>query len=584
MEEESLTGKRKSEERRDNSNPKAIKSENLSTTSDIFSNVVKDVSSFIPSFSSSTTEPITDYPTIDLDGYIFQLWYKGLFSQFRDRDLIRIRSINKSNNTLVKDFICYRSQSELGLWRLASQQTINDPKAALTFDKFQYSVSTIYPDVDKTPLSPYDMQNKEYYYYGDYVQTTVLCIPLQCFINENFKILPLLDDSTNLNIFVEYETSHGGNTNIVKIVNIGGRNYNMTSPLSEVNNEYSGNMYLKHSTSQKKGPTSYNIPPREILSMDRQKSIPEFEKINRKYNTIDLSFDTNKFDEFKNYIREVITDRFEYIGIDEYCDCDFVFEGSLKFDGKFKMIEIKNNENGEKFYLYFAEGKLSSLSGSSSFESNIQELCKIEKAYAPITLVPEDGNTCNSYGLYSKYVAAGRLIGKLFDYNINVKLPNPIQCSNKYSFSGINYGEIFPFNQINKEPELLTQPETETQPLEDTQPEATQPLEDTQPEATQPLEDTQPEETQPLEDTQPEATQPLNETQTQEVLTQEVPIKEGSTEEVSTQEYKGGKRRRSGKKTKKHSKRYSKKKINKRTSRRRTLKRHRRKLHRSRRR
>ena len=138
-------------------------------------------------------------------------------------------------------------------------------------------------------------------------------------------------------------------------------------------------------------------------------------------------------------------------------------------------------------------------------------------------------------------------LGKLFDYNINVQLSNPLQCSKNYSFAGMNYGELFPFNKIN--PEMATQPEEE----------ATQPEE----EATQPLDEIA---------TIPEDIKPLNKT---------IPL-----DEPPTEAFKGGKRRKSRKKTKRHTRhrRNSKKKINKRTSRRRTLKRHRRKLHRSHRR
>jgi hypothetical protein len=569
MEQESVTGKRKSEELVDDSNPKAIKSENPSTTSDFFSNIVKDVTSVVPSFSSSAPESIQrssiaekepssissfaqSYPSIDYNGYRFQLWYKAIFSEFKDREMVRIRSITLENPSIFKDFFCYRSQSELGIWRLTSQALPlpGDPNYASRFDKFQYPASITYPD--GTRLSEEELRKKEYYYYGDYVQTSVIFIPLQCFINANIGSIPILDETDNPNIFADYESAHSGNVQIVTDVSVNNKKHKNPSPLSIVNNEPDTRIQLSHSYQEPKNInsnpviTEYPAPPQEILSRERQQSYPFFENLNRKFNTI-TKFNDKKLAEFKNYMA-TFEMNFDYENVETLCDWKFKFENCIEFNGVMKKIQIKNKHDRNIFYIYCVEGHLCPLGSSSKFTSNIQQVCQINIVYAPVTLVPQDGDTCNIYGLYSKYVSAGRLIGKLFDYNINVQLSNPLQCSKNYSFAGMNYGELFPFNKIN--PEMLTQPEEE----------ATQPLDEI---ATQPLDEIA---------TIPEDIKPLNKT---------IPL-----DEPPTEAFKGGKRRKSRKKTKRHTRhrRNSKKKINKYNSRRRTLKRHRRKLHRSHRR
>lgn len=557
---ETITGKRKGRDPDESANKIQATESETQPSSNIFSTILNNASSLLPSLETSIQEPTsetkqssssfsTDYPTIEFDGYIFQLWYKAIFSEFKDREMVRIRSITIEDPSLFKDFFCYRSQSELGMWRLTSQALPlpGDPNYASRFDKFQYPASLIYPD--GTPLSEEELRKKEYYYYGDYVQTSVIFIPLQCFINANIGVIPVLNEKDNANVFEDYERLHSGNVQIVTDVNVNGKLHKNPSPLSIVNNEPVTNIVLSHSyedpknTKSKPVITEYPAPPQQILSRERQQSYPFFETLNRKFNTI-TKFNDKKLIDFKKYM-EPFERYFSYVNVETLCEWKFKFENCIEFNGVMKKIQIRNNENDNIFYLYCVEGNLCPLDSSSRFKSNIQQVCQINTVYAPVTLVPKDGNTCNIYGLYSKYVSAGRLIGKLFDYNINVQLSNPLQCSKNYSFAGMNYGELFPFNKIN--PEMATQPEEE----------ATQPEE----EATQPLDEIA---------TIPEDIKPLNNT---------IPL-----DEITTEEYKGGKRRRSGKKTKRHSKRYSKKKINKRSSRKRTLKRHKRKNHRSRRR
>ena len=97
--------------------------------------------------------------------------------------------------------------------------------------------------------------------------------------------------------------------------------------------------------------------------------------------------------------------------------------------------------------------------------------------YMPITLIPAY-SVCNKYGVYSGYISAGLYMCKLFEYNNQCspqEYANKV-CTDTYTFLGERYPVLFPYAEIeesiHKPPppqEIATQPdeETATQPLEE---------------------------------------------------------------------------------------------------------------------
>lgn len=69
--------------------------------------------------------------------------------------------------------------------------------------------------------------------------------------------------------------------------------------------------------------------------------------------------------------------------------------------------------------------------------------------YMPIALIPRYSG-CNKYGVYSRYIPAGIYVCKLFEYNTqcSVEELRNNSCSNPYVFIGDRYSTLFPYAEI----------------------------------------------------------------------------------------------------------------------------------------
>lgn len=392
---------------------------------------------------------------IILGDYMYEVWYRAIFKSNKDRDLVRIRSvcINSNDETDEGDerhFMCYRSSSELGVWRLAS----GNPDAfrqGNIYDKFQFPVANTFPNGTRTMLAngiDYTLNPEDEFYYGDYVQTTVIFIPLQCFITDVFDSLEIYSDvpmDPGYPLIAEYEIQfENGLDDIITFKN----GYYFVNELSQINDTKITPPPILFKLGNPVRTYRYTPRPVEILSMEREiHAYPEFETLNRRYNSIRKDFtDTEEFKKDTSKLMNI----YRYICTQDFCNWSFVFEDSISFSGKVHKLELINKETNKKLFLYFIRGELAQCYTKVQLKycPNISEVCSNNPdAFAPLTLIPEEGDVPNCYGLYKHYIPCGRLVGKVFDYDRNVMLPRKLQCSPTYTYSGLEYNTIFPYNR-----------------------------------------------------------------------------------------------------------------------------------------
>jgi len=398
--------------------------------------------------------------------YEFHILYRAVFNHFPSRDIVRIRSIHIDSKK-IKDFMCYRSKSELGVWRLAS---MNSNK---TFDKYDFGGSTIFPNGQ--PIDNIMEIDESLFFYGDYVQTTCIYIPLQCFINSVFDKLLICSDIPNQQycLIQDYETFIKSNGRIIISYNNG--YYYYPNSVHNVNSDITQDVILNHRYTYsenviEENEENYGPYSTEILSLTRENhTYNDFEKLNRLYNSVG-NLDTNMLENFKNDVNK-LSETYEYLCTDKYCDWNFNFEDVIDYHGIIYKTQIKHKTSGELFILYYINGKMNNCYREKITESliskgrdidviercidkrienNITKLCDSnEDVYSPLTFIPINGDYCNSYGLYSQYIPCGRLVGKIFDYEHQIYLEDKIMCTNDYAFSGIYYNELFPFKEAS---------------------------------------------------------------------------------------------------------------------------------------
>ncbi len=108
--------------------------------------------------------------TIKIDGINFELLYRGKIDKNSEYNLVKIKSTNDSKSS---EFICYNSNSELGLWRLGVK---NKDSSNRSWCKSDFEVGKFEDTLSKD---------------GDYVSSTLIHMNLQKFIQENWDKLEI---------------------------------------------------------------------------------------------------------------------------------------------------------------------------------------------------------------------------------------------------------------------------------------------------------------------------------------------------------------------------------------------------------
>ena len=294
--------------------------------------------------------------------------------------LVQIQSVDEKINV----FYVYPSNSELGVWRLCSYR-----------DDYIYKGNTITSD--------------DYTY--DYVQSTLIHLQLQLYINEHIYSLPL----EQMPIYPDY-------TLYKDIISSPSRQIHLSPFIDFQNIIQCGELNSPHESNIRK--MFGNIP----------------------------NYPSTLIAAFANQLEEQYSIDFSSITIEgPYSN---MFQYVIQIEGVVKSIILFNRDQKVKLYfleLQFIEKIDPRINDklTPEMKTNIHTLCAIPVHFMPFLLTLPDA-TCNEFGLYTTYIPCGSFICKLFDYSSE----KFVQCSKQemvcgqvtplYSYIGSRYN-IFPF-------------------------------------------------------------------------------------------------------------------------------------------
>jgi hypothetical protein len=283
--------------------------------------------------------------------------------------------ISSEINTHTIQFKVYPSTSELGLWRLC----LNTKNS----NRYKYKGN-------------HELKN-------DYIQTTLIHLDLQKFINDNLHKLPLRK------IFVMAPC------------------YEKIDTIKEIIDDQS-RIIWNH-------PPFNNYYDKQCGLITNPKTIKDFsEEFKREYD-IDLNSITVIIPNYSNIFEEI----FQIIGD--------IF--SIQLNRKTPNIDYNETNS---IILYYFKSKINKLQ-SNEYEEQINNICSLDTHIMPFLITPID-TQCNVLGLYTKYISTGAFICKLFDYSSDTTKQCTDEenswgkCTRKYSYIGLRYQNIFPFNEI----------------------------------------------------------------------------------------------------------------------------------------
>jgi hypothetical protein len=338
--------------------------------------------------------------SINIDGIVFTLIEKTELSN--EYIVVRIQSLNPTTREILADFWVYRSNSELGFWRLCSS-------------------------VSDNPKQMYKGDPDEFNY--DYIQTTFIHLSLQFFINARFEMIPS-----------------------IPYFNTQGINYTeQNKKLADKDLILSHNLYPHYDKKEKKiFVLSKTLIPEykeivddnnRIIEEDPFKILYDISKCGEELNEPSLNQFSNSFQEQYTVESDLPVQGGRY---------NYEFEEVVNVAGQINCITLKRNiPNAGKtnnIELYYLDAHLCSLQNTGEFIKNIEYVCTEDKHIMPFLLIPV-GAVVNILGLYSKYIISGAYICKLFDYAVQCSPDenSERQCTINYTHIGYRYNNLFPF-------------------------------------------------------------------------------------------------------------------------------------------
>jgi hypothetical protein len=322
-------------------------------------------------------------------------------------------------------FWVYSSQSELGMWRLC--YTYRRPDRRLQYDK----LTNIPGNLKGT---------------GDYVQTTLIHIELQHFINENIGRLVFyngpsgvfygrLTKTTTPYDFPYFDSADGPT---IRCPVFNNEKYKGVNPLGREIKSPGNVAPFGYMTRDSK--TICGLPFTDNIKAALLKFSDSFSNSYR----IELSTNTLIYENYTASVIDTDLSQKQFIG-DIY---SVNLTTSKKVSEDFKQIKI----------IYFRTRTINGF--DVEFTKNY---------YMTITILPSRA-VCNKYGLYSQYIFAGMYVCKLLEYKVQC-LPEEVAgnpCTGTYVFVGDRYQNIngdylFPYNIIQSvlSPPPPTPPEEE---------------------------------------------------------------------------------------------------------------------------
>ena len=366
-------------------------------------------------------------------------------------------------------FWVYPSQSELGMWRLCYAYTLN-PGHML--DKLTH-----------IPGNPPET--------GDYVQTTLIHIELQKFINENEHEIvvynvpggALYDQITRTRNPYRLPYLHFANGDVItcpvfdlvidadanpvnREIKIDIAPFNIMNPVDIKTKPKlkCGAQFPKYKLN-KEEMESNKTEEQKKLVIERETEILQ-EKRRKFLQATLISFSASLYEHYDIYENEIIYPNYSSSIIDTDLSVNTVI-GTI-YSVTLKAKEIKRESLPEEL----REIKIIYLrtTGFIGFERYPPPKLNY---YMTITMIPSSA-VCNKYGLYSRYIYAGTYICKLVDYKVQCTLNEAKEksCTDTYSFIGDRYDtQLFPYVQIQ---EILSPQEPqESTPRFDATPETT---------------------------------------------------------------------------------------------------------------
>lgn len=346
--------------------------------------------------------------SIVIDNIKFTLLQK---SDYKDRykDVVQIQSENKLDSSDITKFWVYRSNSEIGFYRLCFTKEDHLFKGHL-----------------------------------DYVQSTFIYIELQIFIISKLDIIPYIkfDNETQkkANCFCPNinETSCDTALSIIEDKN---RFITDEEPFAEL---------YKLQTVIRCGTIPYQANDSLV-----KKIINLFSK--KLENTYELENFTLMKDNY-NFVFENIIDitgGIYCINLKRKSQNDSLQTNYIKL-----YFVLANLMPTEKAYenLVPQNDAIELIKKRYNIYKNVINICNKDYHIIPILLTTKNA-LINKFGVYNKYIYAGIFICKLFDYTESESTDSQCsrnekkdkQCSLYYSYIGSRYDDLFPFEKVIKE-------------------------------------------------------------------------------------------------------------------------------------
>jgi hypothetical protein len=391
-----------------------------------------------------------------------------------NREVVKIKSLTNTGEKYT--FWVYRSNSEMGLWRFCL-----------------YADSNIF-------------------YKGiDYIQTTLVHLELQKFINNNIDLVPYADTNYMYDAKRSDEcycinmNNKYTNCNIQKITSIINDEKRMIieAPFAEMHanktvidcglipkelssselsaNKFTSNILKKivdfpvaenpdnqkfhsvniESEGFKKKSDVNTVKLLELANFELDKNRLNFKGDMHSLNIVYKELIKQDIYDYMENFSKIFEAEFEYEEEQKLFEYDSVFEDiinvtnniySVKLTRKVQNPSMKTNE----IILYFDVAyfkKTNYLSYTNLYKNNITNICTMPMHIFPF-LLTTTASQINCLGLYSDYIFAGPYLCKLFDYSsekykqCTITEENEFKCTPQYSYIGKRYLNLFPLKQI----------------------------------------------------------------------------------------------------------------------------------------
>lgn len=410
----------------DYSEPTPIKKKIKDDSDEGYINSVLSIENLYPYIRSNIASITIDGTTFTTRGILFGKKHDTLDVFHHSYNKVCVVSVLPNGD---KNFFwVYQSTSELGMWRLCG--TIYDNPNM--FDKLVHS--------DKI---------------GDYVQTTLIHVRLQNYINQ-MLLIHKHESYFNLNVIMSSKPNPlRGLTRFreQKITNCSVFSGKMMEVVNPEIREIHASPFNMFKDDQQCGLDF----PQEVLdafSVEFKNTYEIYDSpeiIYENYTNINESNDSTTYSEVckvevvgdikEIYLRKKIPSN--RVGTPEYSV------------NKIKLIFLQTKSvNCYKKSIRSSLEKVLERTTSPEDVVSVVGLPLSNKTYfMPIALTPviEGLPECNEYGVYTKYIRAGSYVCKLFDYHFQCR-PNEKErmiCLKQYYFIGDRYINLFPFRELS---------------------------------------------------------------------------------------------------------------------------------------